>query len=60
MYNIKAPLMNNKCKLNSRTTVKRLLYADDMVIIGANYEELNCLINTIENNLKNFWFENKH
>ena len=54
MYNIKAPLMNNKCKLDSRTTVQHLLYADDMVIIGTNYKELNCLMNTIENNLKIF------
>ena len=51
MYNIKAPLMNNKCKLDSRTTVQHLLYADD---IGTNYEKLNCLMNTIENNLKIF------
>ena len=54
MYNIKALLMNNKCKLDSRTTVQHLLYADDMVIIGTNYEELNCLMNTIEKNLKIF------
>ena len=54
MYNIKAPLMNNKCKLDSRTTVQHLLYADDMVMIGTNYEELNCLMNTIKNNLKIF------
>ena len=54
MYNIKALLMNNKCKLDSCTTVQHLLYADNMAIIGANYEELNCLMNTIENNLKIF------
>ena len=54
MYYIKAPSMNNKCKLDRRTTVQHLLYAEDMAIIGTNYEELNCLMNTIENNLKIF------
>ena len=47
MYNLNAPLMNSKDNMDRCTIVQNLLYADDMVVISTNYDDLNCLMETI-------------
>ena len=48
MYNLNAPLMNSKDKMDRCTIVQNLSYADDMVLISTNYDDLNCLMDTID------------
>ena len=54
MYNLNAPLMNSKDNMGRCTRVQNLLYADDMVLISTNYDDLNCLMETINNRLEMF------
>ena len=54
MYNLNAPLMNSKDNMDRCTIVQNLLYADDMVVISSNYDDLNCLMETINIKLEMF------
>ena len=54
MYNLNAPLMNRKDNMDRCSIVQNLLYADDMVVISTNYDDLNCLMETINTRLKMF------
>ena len=54
MYNLKTPLINSKDNMDRCTRVQNLLYADDMVLISTNYDDLNCLMETINNRLEIF------
>ena len=54
MYNLNAPLINRNDNMDRCTIVQNLLYADDMVVISSNYDDLNCLMETINIRLEIF------
>ena len=54
LYNVKAPLVNSKLKMDNHTIVQNLLYADDMVLISSNYDDLEGLMNLTTNYLERF------
>ena len=54
MYNFNAPSMNSKDNMDRCTIAQNLLNADDMVLISTNYDDLNCLMETINNRFEMF------
>ena len=53
LYNFKAPLGNSKFEMVKRTIFQNL-YADDMVLISSNYDDLECLMSLRANYLERF------
>ena len=54
-FNTTAPLLNNsRCKFDQKTVVQCLMYADDMLLVSNNQNDLRCLLKILTEELNRF------
>ena len=54
-YSDDAPILFNYCHiLNQKIMIQSLAYADDIVLVSSNLDDLNCLVQTVNQTFNNF------